>query len=308
MIFSTNPEKHINMSQAHVIVPAWHLVCAICCWFYSIFHFIFYFFRINFNIFIKSLSIHVRLQVSRILVLYSYKWFLFFVFLSWYILFAKKKIFSKRTSFWGIGSPITLTLPGPPPAGIGYWTSSSLHRDIFYRFISLVHGFQHQLPSVQHSPSCAGLRPSQRDISCCSFRFLVPSCLQTRRRLLAFSCLTTTTLNPKCQRNKFLINDWFIDSSLVSQPRRATLIKNGGRIMSNPNNYPSNLVYGLGFKATAMFILGGRFVRRHHPIIQEQKGSTLVLFCCSGIRRRFFLNLLKKNAAFKVLYLLILNF
>lgn len=101
------------MPQAHVIVHAWHLVRAICGWFYSIFYFYFYFFRINFNIFIKILSIHVRLQLSRILVLYSYKWFMFFVFLSWYILFAKKKIFSKRTSFWGIGSPITVTLPSP---------------------------------------------------------------------------------------------------------------------------------------------------------------------------------------------------
>lgn len=211
----------------------------------------------------------------------------------------KKENLFKTNFFLRYWQPNNCNLAQPPPAGIGCWTSSSLHRDIFYRFISLVHGSQHQLPLVQHLPSCAGLRPSQRDIFCCSFRFLVPSCLETRRRLLAFSCLTTTTLNPKCQRtNKFLINDWFIDSSLVSQPRRAILIKNGGRIMSNPNNYPSNLAYGLGFKATAMFILGWRFVRLHHPIIQEQKGSTLFLFCCSGIRRCFFLNLLRKKCCF----------
>lgn len=223
----------------------------------------------------------------------------------------KRKSFSKRTSFWGIGSPITLTLPSPhlqvlaaePPRAFTE-TSSTVSFPWSMDPNTNFHWFNNQ-----HLPSCAGLRPSQRDIFCCSFRFLVPSCLETRRRLLAFACLTTTTLNPKCQRtNKFLINDWFIDSSLVSQPRRAILIKNGGRIMSNPNNYPSNLAYGLGFKATAMFILGWRFVRLHHPIIQEQKGSTLFLFCCLGIRRRFFLNLLKKNAAFKVLYLLILNF
>jgi hypothetical protein len=80
---------------------------------------------------------------------------------------------------------------------------------------------------------------------------------KTTSCLFLFNNNYKSTLNPKCQRtNKFLINDWFIDSSLVSQPRRAILIKNGGRIMSNPNNYPSNLAYGLGFKATAMFILG----------------------------------------------------